>query len=354
MGRKQRYIFIEKDHRRARGVALGLMVTLGLAVLTLVIYNFGLNHQVIAERVSVTIPNLSEDLENWSILHLSDLNGRSIGAGQAAVNRAITGRSYSCAVLTGDMVGEDGDVQPLLDLIALLPDSMPKLLVPGDSDPPLIATAAHASVSPYADWAVRLQEAGVTILDVPVSFTRNKSTIWFIPEELYSLDLDATEAAYQAQLDALNASVTPLTPDQAAEARAAQYHIDRMRRVRETMAVMSDRDIQIAVTHMPLSMEYVAEVAQRYEDEVFSLRHVSLVLAGHYAGGQWRLPGRGAIWAPELGFFPADEQLMGLSYLGGVPQYISPGLAASDAYPLPGRLFNPPVVTTLYLTAAIN
>ena len=354
MGRKQRYIFAEEKPHRFRAFLLGVLVVALLALLGLFIYNFGLNHQVVTERQSVTIPNLSGDLENWSILHISDLHGQYIGQGHASISRAISGRNYSCAVFSGDMLGRDGDVGPLLDLVALLPESMPKLFIPGDSDPPLIATTAHASLSPYADWAVRLQEAGVTILDEPVSFTRNRSTIWFIPESLYGLDVDSTEAAYQAQLDLLNASVAPLSADDAALARAAEYHIARMRRLREIRKTISADDIQIAVAHQPLTAEYVSEmVASSDPNTVFSLRHVALVLAGHYVGGQWRLPGIGALWVPELGFRPDDSLLMGLDYLSGVPQYISPGLAASDFYPFPGRLFNGPVITTIYLTSNI-
>ena len=354
MARKQRYIFVEEKPHHFRAFLLGVLVVAFLAALGLFIYNYGLSHQVVAQRQSVTIPNLSGDLENWSILHMSDLHGKYLGQGHASISRAISGRSYSCAVFTGDMLGKNGDVKPLLDLVALLPDGMPKLFIPGDSDPPLIATTAHASLSPYADWAVQLQEAGVTILDEPVSFTRNRSTIWFIPEELYTLDINSTEAAYQAQLDLLNASLTPLDADDAALARAAEYNINRMRRLRETRQVISENDIQIAVAHKPLTAEYISEmVAASDPNEVFSLRHVSLVLAGHYTAGQWRLPGMGAIWVPELGFFPEDSLLMGLDYFSGVPQYISPGLAASDFYPMPGRLFNVPVITTIYLTANI-
>ena len=352
MGRKQRYIFVEEKPHRIRAFLIGVLVVALLAALGLFIYNFGQNHQVIAERQNVTIPHLSGDLENWSILHFSDLHGQYIGQGHTSISRAISGRSYSCAVFTGDMLGKNGDVQPLLDLVALLPETMPKLFIPGDSDPPLIATTAHASLSPYADWAVRLQEAGVTILDEPVSFTRNRSTIWFIPESLYGLNIDSTEAAYQAQLDLLNASVAPLSADDAALARATEYNIDRMRRIREIQKTISPNDIQIAVAHQPLTAGYVSEmVASTDPGTIFSLRYVSLILAGHYTGGQWRLPGLGALWVPGLGFRPDDSLLMGLDYLSGVPQYISPGLAASDFYPFPGRLFNVPVITTIYLTS---
>ena len=354
MARKQRYIFAPEKPHRLRALLLGLLVAISLAALGLGVYNFGLNHQVSAERVSVTVPNLSGDLENWSILLISDLHGQYIGQGHASISRAINGKSYSCIVFCGDMLGKDGDVQPLLDLVALLPPGTPKLYLPGDSDPPLIATTAHASLSPYADWAVALQDAGVTILDEPVSFTRNRSTIWFIPEELYSLDIASTESAYQARIDRLNAGTAPLDADGAAELRAAEYHMARMRTLRDFQKTISASDIQIAVAHTPLTSEYVSDmVASTEQDAVFSLRRVSLVLAGHYAGGQWRVPGFGALWVPGLGFFPEDSLIRGLDYVSGLAQYISPGLAASDFYPLPGRLFNEPVITTIYLTAKI-
>ena len=354
MGRKH-YIFAEEKPHRIRAFLLGLLVVVALAGLGLFIYNFGLNHQVIVEKQSITIPSLSGDLENWSILHISDLHGRYIGQGHAGLSRAISGRSYSCVVFSGDMLGEDGDVQPLLDLVALLPESTPKLLIPGDSDPPLIATSAHASLSPYADWALQLQEAGVTILDEPISFTRNKSTIWFVPANFYNFDVDSAEAAYQARLDLMNASLTTPDADEAAAARAAQYEIDRMRRLRDIKKTISADDIQIAVTHAPLRADDVSEIiAISNPNDAFSLRNVSLVLAGHYVGGQWRIPGMGALWVPELGFFPEDTLLMGLDYMSGVPQYISPGLSGSDFYPQPGRLFNPPTITILYLTANLT
>lgn len=354
MGRKQRYIFAEEKPHPFRAFLLGALVVALMVALGLFIYNFGLNHQVEYQRVSVTVPKLSGDLENWSILHISDLHGQYIGQGHAGLSRAISGRSYSCVVFSGDMLGRSGNVQPFLDLVALLPEGVPKLYLPGDSDPQPVAITAHASLSPYADWAVALQEAGVTILDEPVSFTRNKSTIWFIPEDLYTLDIDSTESAYRAQLDLLAARMTLLDADDAAVARAAEHNISRMRRLREIKKSISPGDIQIAVTHAPLTAEYVTEtIANGSQNDVFSLRNVSLVLAGHYAGGQWRLPGLGAIWVPALGFFPEDSLLMGMDYVGGIPQYISPGLAGSDFYPMPGRLFNIPVVTTIYLTSTL-
>ena len=91
------------------------------------------------------------------------------------------------------------------------------------------------------------------------------------------------------------------------------------------------------------------------------VRTVSLVLAGHYVGGQWRLPGIGAVRAPlssglgSNGWFPEDRMVTGLSTVLGVSQYISPGLGTSSAIGLPSvRLFNTPAVTILILTQKLT
>ena len=42
---------------------------------------------------------------------------------------------------------------------------------------------------------------------------------------------------------------------------------------------------------------------------------------------------------------------MGLSWLGNIPQYISPGLGSDPHYEnMPGRVYNPPVITKIILT----
>jgi hypothetical protein len=81
------------------------------------------------------------------------------------------------------------------------------------------------------------------------------------------------------------------------------------------------------------------------------MRYTGLILAGHYNGGQWRLPLVGPVYVPELGWFPEDNQVQGLSYLEGIPQYVSPGLGSDPHYEYqPGRVFNPPVMTRIVLT----
>ena len=72
-----------------------------------------------------------------------------------------------------------------------MPAETPKYYIPGDMDGSWLDSFAHGNISVYTDWALALQEAGVTLLDLPVSETRGKGTIWFVPEDLYTLNLKA-------------------------------------------------------------------------------------------------------------------------------------------------------------------
>ena len=155
MARRERYIFAEEP-KHGHGFLIGFIVVLTILIAGLFVWNFALNHTVSYTKQYVTVTNLPSALENYTIFHLSDLNGTSIGENQSAIKKAIGTKSVSCVVLSGNMVGEAGTVQPVLDLIAILPKEAPILLLPGDGDPALYATTAHSTLSPYADWAQRL------------------------------------------------------------------------------------------------------------------------------------------------------------------------------------------------------
>lgn len=356
MARRQEYIFYEAP-RRGKNFLIGLLVVIVILLAGFFTANLAMTHTVTYTKEYVTISNLPFDLDNFTILHLSDLNGAQLGDRQSAVKKAIGSRSsYGAVVLSGNMVGKSGDLQPVLDLIAQLPGNTPILLLPGDADPSLYATTAHASLSPYADWAQQLIDAGVTILDKPISITTGKATIWFSPESLYTTDTVSTQKAWQNQIDILEAKVEPLTPDEAALKRTAEFQVQRMEEIREIIATIKDSHIQVSVSHMPLTKESVAESRAWAGSKVFSMNNVALSLAGGYCAGQWRVPGLGALHVPELGAFPEDHLVTGMSYLAGVWQHISPGLGASPDYPwyMPMRLFNSPGATMLVLSGTVH
>ena len=78
------------------------------------------------------------------------------------------------------------------------------------------------------------------------------------------------------------------------------------------------------------------------------------MLAGHYHGGQWRIPFYGAIFIPdafsEIYLFPNQDEVKGLVTWGDTNQYVSAGLGASSNYKfLEFRLFNSPEINLLIL-----
>ena len=351
---KNQYIFASELNKRNWGHRFRRTVLLlvPFLILFLVVLNLTVSRRVVLEEVPLTILNLPDDLENFSILHLSDLHGNRLGEGQKAIGDALGSKRYSCVVMTGDMLGEDGDVQPLLELIELLPKDTAKFLIPGDTDGPVIETRAHSSLSVYTEWAQELQAAGVQILDRPVLIEREKGRLWLIPEELYSRDLNRMRDTYQNQLEILNQRAASLTADDAARVRALEYEIERIDELKEIKKQLKATDIQVVLTHSPLTEDYVRDLfSWANKEDLFSIRYASLILAGHYNGGQWRIPFVGAVYVPELGWFPEDSLVRGLSYPGGIPQYISPGLGSDPHYEhQPGRIFNSPAITRIVLT----
>lgn len=350
---KNQYIFAsEMSHGHSHKARNLILLILPILIATVWVLNITVSRRVTLEEMRLTVLNLPDDLESYSILHLSDLHGARYGEKQKAFATALGTTRYSCVVMTGDMLGKDGDVEPLLELVALMPPDTPKFLIPGDTDGAMTESKAHSSLSVYADWVDKLREAGIQVLDMPVLVTREKGRIWFVPEELYAMDLDGMKNVFQKQIRELNDRATSLTADDAAKMRALEYEVNRIDTLKEVRKEFLPTDIQIVLTHTPLNREYVHDLVSWGEKEdPFSMRYASLILAGHYNGGQWRLPFVGAVYVPELGWFPEDSAVQGLSYLEGIPQYVSPGLGSDPHYEYqPGRVFNPPVMTRITLT----
>ncbi len=287
----RRYVFASDIRRRKearrRRFRTVFIIAVFLVLLT-AMWNYASTTHARLDSRSVTVANLPEALEQYSILHISDLHGQVLGRGQSGLSSALTAKANSIIVMTGDMIGRDGSVQPLLDLIRQLPASTPKLLLLGDEDPDYLDAAPHANTSPYADWAQQVIAAGVTIVDEPILFTRGtrqNARIWFVPEYLYTLDLDGMERSYARQA-ARYGDDRQLGPAEAAQKRVAEYQVARMQRIRAAIQDIREGDIQICLTHTPLSQADMTTMLQWADrGKAFSARNIASTLAGHYAVG---------------------------------------------------------------------
>lgn len=351
--RKNAYIFAPNTKKKSRrGFFITLLVIIVLMAAVLFAFSLITSHQVKVATHKVTVLGMDKALEGFTILHISDLNGAMLGENQARLQTALKSKSYKAVCLTGDMVGTSGSIEALTALLDTLNPEIPVFLISGDSDPAPIQYTAHGATGVYADYVQAAVDKGVIYLDAPYQLTVGKGSIWFVPEYQYSLDTASMVSAYQNQWNQVLQNGLQDTPDGAATIRACQYQLDTISRLQQATKDMKAGELQVALSHHPLDIEYVRTMfSWNDKDTVMSLRNTALVLSGHYAGGQWRLPLLGAIYIPELGWFPKEDSYVGMVRLNSLNQYISPGLGASDFYPFPGRFMNTPTVTLITLTA---
>ena len=216
-------------------------------------------------------------------------------------------------------------------------------------------STARGTPKVLASWVEDAQKAGAIYLDAPVSLTVGKKTVWFSPEYLYDVDVDGLIGALTSQQQSMEAQGTQYEAEGGAAYRALGYRIEAYQRTQQALKEMTDTDLQIAVNHVPMETSYLRESIEWADQEkIFNFRNISLLLCGHYCGGQWRLPGGGAIYVPEKGWFPSDDGIRGMQRINSLNQYISPGIGASDDYPMKGRLFNKPTVTLITFTARLQ
>ena len=353
--RRNRAIFAEAKQRRLGWLAYPLLLLLVLAVA--IALNFINNGRVKVDQVSVTVTSLPKDLEKFRILHISDLHGNEFGPDQSTIATMLKTQRYQAVCITGDVCAPDGSYDAFIKLIDLF-SSVPVYFIAGDEDPEAILTKPHAGDSVKADYIVEAEAHGAIYLDHPEKIEVGKSVIWFMPESIYGLDLPSSRLAYQTRWNTLVSENPTMTPEVEAQLYAIAYRLQVLDDTEESLKSIQDGDVQIALTHHPLSDETIITLQQwsgMEQDQFF--RSVSLVLAGHYNAGQIRLPLIGALRAPQsLGgsWFPRDSQLTGLSTVQGITQYISPGLGVSDIYPIRFRMFNTPTVTVLTLTSVLS
>lgn len=335
------------------------VVVLVFVCVLVVAFNYINNIRVSLLKQSVTIASLPKQAENFRILHISDLHGLSFGPGHSRLKDTLKDAKYNIVCFTGDATDKEGNYDQFLSLIALFPDT-PFYFIPGDEDPSPILAVPHAGDSPKADYILAAESMGAVYLDAPVKIVSGNTDVWLSPERVYSLDAASTEKSLADRMAQLQKE--PDSPEKNAAIAAVAYQQDQLARIRLARKEMQPADTHIALTHHPLThsaMQNLVEFLKTDNESYVSA--VSLVLAGHYVGGQWRLPLIGPLKAPassELensGWFPESSAVSGLSYTLGIAQYISPGLGTSTSSGLlPIRLFNTPAVTQITLTTKLT
>ncbi|HML48272.1 MAG TPA: hypothetical protein PKE04_16135 [Clostridia bacterium] len=333
--------------RRTHALGAYVLLTLVAVLLITAVYTVIDNGRVIVREQTVTISNLPAALEGYTILQISDLAGVRIGPKQRAVRQALAKKTYHVVCMTGDMIGPARDPQPFYELISVLDPTKPMFFIAGDGDPSPFPEEGTYSLGILADYITGAQSHGAVYLSGTTGVTYRGQNVWFSPSENLLLNLSETETSLGNELSrAFESSQSSRTSQE------LEYRLEVLSKEQATRAQIQPGDLHIVLSHRPLDDSYVSILQTMASESSPFYRSIGLILAGHYAGGQWRLPFLGPIYARPQGFFPED--IDGLTVAGSYTQYISRGIGNASDTPFPRfRLFNAPEISLIRLTSAL-
>jgi hypothetical protein len=306
------------------------------------------NNHINIVRQTVQIKGLPPEFDGFTILQISDLHGKRFGNSEQELTGIINSLDFDAIAITGDSQDTSSkDFQPLLDLIRGIKKKTPMFYISGNTGPFDIyynTTGARYSLD-MSDGIVQvdgkiLQSAGCTLLNEPQGIERSGARLWFATDFSRSQSIEAV-GQYKQDL---------LTTRNKAEKDILNGKIDYQINLQKVYASFKPSDTLIGIFHIPLSYKTL--------ENPQGLPPYDLVLAGHYHGGQIRLPYLGAIYIPDdtlpwYGFFPPRDTVSGLFIGNGIQQYISRGLGASRRIPfLAFRLFDTPEINLIILRTA--
>ena len=339
-------------------------VFLAAVALLLVIMVLMQGNSLTVDEQEVTMVGLPEDLEGYRILLLSDLNGRRFGDEQATILREIGTLDYDAVFIVGDMVGKGGDPEPFYELLEGLPSNRPVYFIAGDSDPQPVLDVTRDITGTVeqmvlADWILGAIERGATYVDAPVELNVGDASIWISPASMLNLDAgELADTCEEQMLQEQEGTVLGLSSDHDT-LPATTYRYERAQRLVNAVNSMTATDVHISLAHEPPSDDFLAASATHDTTEEKYLTQPALVLAGHYCGGVWRLPALGAFYIPSStadrhGWFPAQEDVQGLSTAGGTQMYVTAGLSTTGSAPVMFfRFLNRPQISIIELTATL-
>ena len=345
----------------------GFMVL--MALLIVVVFLVLNNRTVGVEREQIIVTGLSDDFKGYNILVISDLNGKTFGEDQGTLQRLLSSESYSLVLMLGDMVGSGGDTEAFYDLIDLFTSQRkPVYFIAGDSDPaPRLDTPRAAGEGRtwremvLSDWVLGAIEHGATYVDCPMSITRGSTRLWLVPDDFLNLNvgdaLNEYKDVYAQEQDAYLVGVEaakltlPLT----------YYRRNLLDKTRDLIVnSVRDGDIIVMLSH-EVPSDSQLNVAQSAKSETQRKNYLpapDIVFAGHYCGGEWKLPLIGTLYVDSsilsrYGWFPAESYVQGQRSVGGTVVYTTQGLGNNSQTIFRGRLNNPPRVALITLTGEL-
>ncbi len=318
-----------------------------LGLLLLVFISLGVyigydNSQIHVAKQEIFLENLPEAFDGFTILQISDLHGKFFDKKQLKLINAVNRLDYDMAAFTGDMnLYESSNAKESAAVLTLINGMQNRELlfwVDGNTGPYAMESKGGSRTGRLTEMGEILSapEYGCKVLLEPYALQQTGQRIWIVPE--------LSEAGLKAGYDGLDETAAGGADSLALMKAYGQSSRAWLNRLKD------NGEIKILLTHLPLPTDLT-------EDQWQSMGHLdySLILAGHYHGGQYRIPGYGALYLPGANggqgvWFPDQKDVMGLSQVNGIPQYISAGLGAGFGIRILNfRVFNTPELNLITL-----
>jgi len=314
------------------------LLIVGIALFGL--YIFWDNNRLTIVEQDIVMDDLPDAFVGFKILQISDLHEKQFGKDQSRLLKAINQIDYDVLVFTGDILDnpESTNHDSFYTLLDGIHHKDHLFYVPGNADPQSYQLSPSFGKSEFIKG---MEERGVQFLESIDTITKDEESIHFV-------NFEQSIIRKPEQIGNING--TPTSPYVENE-DYQRYQQSLWEDMIET-GHLDSTDVRIALNHYPVSDPRIDYIKN---DPVTEWRDFSLIIAGHYHGGQIRLPFLGALFVPEPwyepnSFFPPQDRVKGLWEYEETKQYVSAGLGSSDAIPFfKFRLFNTPEINVLRL-----
>ncbi len=310
---KKSFKMIPDKKKSHKWVAIPVIFILLIALCVYTLYD---NGQIEVDYVTVTHNQIPKSFDNFKILQISDLHGKSFGKDNANLISKINTINYDMILFTGDFMEnpEDGDSWAIIDIISEIKNKdVPMLYILGESD---YVPSNKESLSD--SWNMCIMPSEKT-------------------ELMSNLESHGVQFVYPITPVYVNGEAIFFTGIEYKENLFDEYGFD------------VDKHFSICVTHKPIDYD-VNDRLDYINKQNLNEVDYDLSISGHTHAGGIRLPILGAVYMEGKGLFPQEKYTNGLHSDGqGRYNYISAGLGASD---FPGfRFCNTPQISVITLNA---